>query len=145
MTNIRYGKPDSASASAKCMKDQVKQARRAQKQLKGLPGRIFVLWWTYLRSSASGGMIFRKTRGLHLENSEVRQTSLMLPWPAKMTNKWRRTDLYWLPAALSSRLCWWGSNPHQILYMRGLKLEDLTATLDFIYYGETSVYQENFD
>ena len=35
--------------------------------------------------------------------------------------------------------------PHQILYMRGLKSEDLTAMLDFIYYGETSVYQENLD
>ena len=35
--------------------------------------------------------------------------------------------------------------PHQILYMRGLKSEDLTAILDFIYYGETSVYQENLD
>ena len=148
MTNIRYGKPDSASASAKCMKDQVKQARRAQKQLKGLPGRIFVLWWTYLRSSASGGMIFRKTRGLHLENSEVRQTSLMLPWPAKMPNKWRHTELYSILASCSpffKTLLMRFKRPHQILYMRGLKLEDLTATLDFIYYGETSVYQENFD
>ena len=36
-------------------------------------------------------------------------------------------------------------HPHQVLYMRGLKSEDLVAVLDFIYYGETSVYQENLD
>ena len=35
--------------------------------------------------------------------------------------------------------------PHQIFFMRGLKSEDLAAILDFIYFGETSVYPENLD
>ena len=78
----------------------------------------------------------------------MRQTSLMLPWPAKMPNKWRHTELYSILASCSpffKTLLMRFKRPHQILYMRGLKLEDLTATLDFIYYGETSVYQENLD
>ena len=36
-------------------------------------------------------------------------------------------------------------HPHQVLYMRGLKADDLVAVLDFIYYGETSVYKEDLD
>ena len=33
---------------------------------------------------------------------------------------------------------------HPLLYMRGMKSEDLVAILDFLYCGETNVYQENF-
>ena len=29
--------------------------------------------------------------------------------------------------------------------MRGIKLEDLDAILDFLYYGEANIYQENLD
>ena len=35
------------------------------------------------------------------------------------------------------------SNP--IIYMRGLKAKDLTAVVDFIYHGETNIYQEDLD
>ena len=31
------------------------------------------------------------------------------------------------------------------MYMRGVKSEDLLAILDFLYCGETNVYQENLD
>ena len=34
---------------------------------------------------------------------------------------------------------------HPLLYMRGMKSEDLLAILDFLYCGETNVYQENLD
>ena len=34
---------------------------------------------------------------------------------------------------------------HPLLYMRGLKYEDLVAILDFLYYGEANVVQENLD
>ena len=34
---------------------------------------------------------------------------------------------------------------HPLIYMRGLKYEDLIAILDFQYYGETSIHQENLD
>ena len=34
---------------------------------------------------------------------------------------------------------------HPLLYMRGIKSEDLLAILDFLYCGETNVYQENLD
>ena len=34
---------------------------------------------------------------------------------------------------------------HPLLYMRGMKSEDLFAILDFLYCGETNVYQENLD
>merc|ERR1712204_28380 len=35
--------------------------------------------------------------------------------------------------------------PHPLFYMRGLKSEDLVAMVDFLYYGEANVYQENLD
>ena len=34
---------------------------------------------------------------------------------------------------------------HPLIYMRGLKSEDLTAIIDFLYCGKTNVYQENLD
>ena len=34
---------------------------------------------------------------------------------------------------------------HPLLYMRGMKSEDLFAILEFLYCGETNVYQENLD
>ena len=36
-------------------------------------------------------------------------------------------------------------HPHPLIYMRGLKSEDLVAILDFLYCGEAKVYQENLD
>ena len=34
---------------------------------------------------------------------------------------------------------------HLSIYMRGLKYEDLAAILDFLYYGEANIYQDNLD
>ena len=34
---------------------------------------------------------------------------------------------------------------HPLIYMRGIKSDDLTAMIDFLYFGETNVYQENLD
>ena len=36
-------------------------------------------------------------------------------------------------------------HPHPLIYMRGLKSEDLVAIMDFLYYGEANVYQDNLD
>ena len=36
-------------------------------------------------------------------------------------------------------------HPHPMIYMRGVKSEDLVAIIDFLYYGEANVYQENLD
>ena len=36
-------------------------------------------------------------------------------------------------------------NPHPLIYMRGMKSEDLIAMLDFIYFGEATVFQQNLD
>ena len=36
-------------------------------------------------------------------------------------------------------------NPHPLIYMRGLKTEALVAMMDFLYYGEANVNQENLD
>ena len=32
---------------------------------------------------------------------------------------------------------------HPLIYMRGLKFDDLLAIVDFLYYGEANIYQEN--
>ena len=39
------------------------------------------------------------------------------------------------------------SNKHQhpLIYMRGIKFEDLVAIIDFLYFGEANVYQEHLD
>ena len=34
---------------------------------------------------------------------------------------------------------------HPLIYMRGVKSEDLVAILDFLYHGEANIYQENLD
>jgi len=36
-------------------------------------------------------------------------------------------------------------HPHPLIYMKGVKSEDLVAIIDFLYYGEANVYQENID
>ena len=36
-------------------------------------------------------------------------------------------------------------HPHPLLYMRGLKSDNLVAMIDFIYHGEATVLQENID
>ena len=36
-------------------------------------------------------------------------------------------------------------HPHPLIYMRGLKSEDLLAIIDFLYFGEANVYQENLN
>ena len=34
---------------------------------------------------------------------------------------------------------------HPLIYMRGMKSEDLNAIVDFLYYGEANVFQENLN
>ena len=36
-------------------------------------------------------------------------------------------------------------NPHPLIYMRGVTSEDLEAIVDFLYYGEAEIEQENLD
>ena len=36
-------------------------------------------------------------------------------------------------------------HPHPIIYLRGLTSEDISAIVDFLYFGEAKVYQENLD
>ena len=36
-------------------------------------------------------------------------------------------------------------HPHPLIYMRGVRTEDLVAVLDFLYRGETDVCEENLD
>ena len=36
-------------------------------------------------------------------------------------------------------------HPHPMIYMRGLKAKDLVAIMDFIYYGEANINQEDLD
>ena len=36
-------------------------------------------------------------------------------------------------------------HPHPVIYMRGLRSEDLVAIMDFLYCGEANVLQENLD
>ena len=43
------------------------------------------------------------------------------------------------------RLLEQNKHSHPLIYMRGMKSEDLVAIVDFLYLGETNVYQENLD
>jgi len=36
-------------------------------------------------------------------------------------------------------------HPHPLIYMRGVKSEDLVSIIDFLYYGEANVYHESID
>ena len=37
------------------------------------------------------------------------------------------------------------THPHPLIVMKGMKVKDLAAIVDFIYYGETQIYQEHLD
>ena len=36
-------------------------------------------------------------------------------------------------------------HPHPLIYMKGIKSDDLLSIVDFLYCGEANVYQENLD
>ena len=36
-------------------------------------------------------------------------------------------------------------HPRPLIYLRGFKSEDFVSILDFLYFGEANVYQENLD
>ena len=36
-------------------------------------------------------------------------------------------------------------HPHPLIYLRGFQSKDLVAILDFLYFGEANVFQENLD
>ena len=36
-------------------------------------------------------------------------------------------------------------HPHPLVFMKGFKFDDLSAIVDFLYFGEANVYQENLD
>ena len=36
-------------------------------------------------------------------------------------------------------------HPHPLIYMRGTQYEDMVAIVDFLYYGEANIYQDNLD
>ena len=36
-------------------------------------------------------------------------------------------------------------HPHPLVYMKGIRSEDLMAMIDFLYFGEVNIYQENID
>ena len=36
-------------------------------------------------------------------------------------------------------------HPHPLIYFRGFNSQDLAAILDFLYFGEANVFQENLD
>ena len=36
-------------------------------------------------------------------------------------------------------------HPHQLIYLKGFHSKDLMSILDFLYFGEANVYQENLD
>ena len=36
-------------------------------------------------------------------------------------------------------------HPHPLVYMKGVKSDDLVAIVDFLYYGEANVFQDNLD
>ena len=50
-----------------------------------------------------------------------------------------------LPAHFFSAVLKRNKQAHPIIYMRGLKSEDLVAIMDFIYHGEANIYQEDLD
>ena len=46
---------------------------------------------------------------------------------------------------LFQKLLKMNKHAHPLIYMRGMKSEDLMAILDFLYYGEVNIYQDNLD
>ena len=43
------------------------------------------------------------------------------------------------------RLLKYNKHPHPLIYMKGIKAKDLVSIIDFIYYGETNICQEDLN
>ena len=43
------------------------------------------------------------------------------------------------------RLLGRNKHPHPLIYMRGMKFEDISTILDFLYFGEANIFQEKLD
>ena len=46
---------------------------------------------------------------------------------------------------LFQRILKGNKHSHPLIYMRGVKSDDLKAIVDFLYFGEANIYQENLD
>ena len=63
-----------------------------------------------------------------------------------MVSRWRLTSSSWQLQVHSSKIYLkTNRHPDPLIYMRGLKSEDLVAIIDFLYFGEANVFQENLD
>ena len=49
------------------------------------------------------------------------------------------------PSPFFQKLLKRNKHGHQLIYMRGIKSEDLLAIVDFLYYGEVNIYQDNLE
>ena len=78
---------------------------------------------------------------VHLEFSEKMITFLMSLWPVRMVNRVILSS----SSPFFQNILRRNKHSHPLIYMRGMKSEDLVAVLDFIYCGETNVYQEGLD
>ena len=101
---------------------------------------------THQKSFISSGMISKIMFLPPSASSGRRKTSLMWPSPVRTISRWRLTSSSWQLQVHSSKISWREIRiPHPLIYMRGLKLEDLLAIINILYFGEANAFQENLD
>ena len=97
-----------------------------------------------LKNFVFAGMISNKTSAMLLGASEGTQTSMMWPWHVRMVHKWRLTMWSFQSPVLSSKnLPRSERHSHPLIYMVGVRSEDLVSAVDFLFRGEAKVNQEN--
>ena len=57
----------------------------------------------------------------------------------------KQIDAHRVVLCISSPFFQKAKHAHPLLYMRGMKSENLLAIIDFLYHGEANVYQEHLD
>merc|ERR1719430_1456679 len=70
---------------------------------------------------------------------------LMSPWPEDGQQVEAHKVILSASSPFFEKILQRNKHPHPLIYLRGFHSQDLLAILDFLYFGEANVYQENLD
>ena len=94
-----------------------------------------------MRSCVCSGMTFRPISHQHLEIWEC-----LLMWPCEDGQQVEAHKVVLISfSPFFKNLLQMNKHPHPLIYMRGVKSEDLVTMTDFIYHGKANVYHENLE
>ena len=70
---------------------------------------------------------------------------LMSPWLVRMAQQFQQFSVLAALSPFFMDILAKIKHPHPLVYMRGVRASELIAIVDFVYYGEAKVGEENLD